>query len=546
MTETAAEYRKMFDRVTSIGSVVLISLVFCLTIWGIYYARQYGGIVTVDAFNQAQVAREFYFGHGLTTQVINPVGLLLGGPAERIPEIYLSPLPVIILARFMALIGLNDGALLGYSLFWAFLTGVTLFIFARIVFKGLVIAALTFILYMTNYGLLESAFSGQSFPLISLFLLLYFWLYYKWNRQSLIGSAFLGGLAGLLYLCEYDFLFLALPLVGFLVFDARSRRRSHALCFIGAFLLVSLPWLVRNLAVVGDPFFSLRRLDLKSYSLLFPGNRISRDFSALRLFAPFGIPLFWNKFIMFVRLMAPIWPAFSLSFLTPCFLAGLFFRFRDRALTRMARAAVALFFGQLILIAAGNGDFSRTLYFIPLLVIGGMAVFWELLLRLRLEKPVFLRILPAGFVLVNLLPGLISLAYGLPSPRYLPALFTSEEASQLGEDGPMERIQKLVRPDEVVASDIPWAVAWYANRRSVWIPWEIEQMREIKELVPRVRFLHLSPAIFKYPEIENVRQWQQIYRSGRVPDWLEVDRGLLLPGEHLIMGDIIFERLDLE
>ena len=67
MTETAAEYRKMFDRVTSIGSVVLISLVFCLTIWGIYYARQYGGIVTVDAFNQAQVAREFYFGHGMTT-----------------------------------------------------------------------------------------------------------------------------------------------------------------------------------------------------------------------------------------------------------------------------------------------------------------------------------------------------------------------------------------------------------------------------------------------------------------------------------------------
>jgi len=52
--------------------------------------------------------------------------------------------------------------------------------------------------------------------------------------------------------------------------------------------------------------------------------------------------------------------------------------------------------------------------------------------------------------------------------------------------------------------------------------------------------------IFKYPEIENVGAWRQIYRTGRVPDWLEVDRGLLLPGDHLIMGDIIFERLDLE
>ncbi len=546
MTETAAEYRKMFDRVTLVGSVVLVALLFGLFIWGVYYIRQYGGIVTVDALNQAQAAREFYFGNGMSTLVINPVGLLLGGPVERIPEVYLSPLPIIVLARFLAIIGLNDGALLGYSLFWSFVSGVALFIFARILFKDLVIAVLSFVLYMANLGLLESAFSGQSFPLVSFFLLLYFWLYYKWNRRSLIGSGFLGALAGLLYLSEFDFLFLALPLAAFVIFDARSRRRYHALCFIGVFLLVSLPWLIRNLAVAGDPFFSLRRLDFKSYSLLFPGNRISRDFSALRFSAPFGLAVFWKKFVMFVRLMAPIWPAFSLSFLTPFFLAGLFFRFRDRAWTRTGRAAAALFFGQLILIAAGNGDFSRVLYFIPLLVIGGMAVFRELLLRLRRENPVLLKILPAVFVVVNLLPGLISLAYGLPAPRYLPALFSDEEASQIRDDGPLQRLQRLVRPDEAVASDIPWAVAWYANRRTVWIPWEIEQMREIKELVPRVRFLHLSPVIFKYPEIENVGAWREIYRSGRVPEWLEVDRGLLLPGEHLIMGDIIFERLDLE
>jgi hypothetical protein len=31
-----------------------------------------------------------------------------------------------------------------------------------------------------------------------------------------------------------------------------------------------------------------------------------------------------------------------------------------------------------------------------------------------------------------------------------------------------------------------------------------------------------------------------------VPEWLKADRGILLPGDHLIMGDIIFERLDLE
>jgi len=71
-------------------------------------------------------------------------------------------------------------------------------------------------------------------------------------------------------------------------------------------------------------------------------------------------------------------------------------------------------------------------------------------------------------------------------------------------------------------------------------------MKILKEKFKNIRFLHLTPVLFKYPPAENVEAWQSIYRSGMVPEWLQLDRGLLLSGEELIMGDIIFERLDLE
>ena len=31
-------------------------------------------------------------------------------------------------------------------------------------------------------------------------------------------------------------------------------------------------------------------------------------------------------------------------------------------------------------------------------------------------------------------------------------------------------IHEWMQPNEVTASDMPWAIAWYADRRSIWLP----------------------------------------------------------------------------
>ena len=38
-----------------------------------------------------------------------------------------------------------------------------------------------------------------------------------------------------------------------------------------------------------------------------------------------------------------------------------------------------------------------------------------------------------------------------------------------------------MRPEEVTVSDMPWAVAWYANRRSLWLPETIRAFTDLND-----------------------------------------------------------------
>ena len=51
-------------------------------------------------------------------------------------------------------------------------------------------------------------------------------------------------------------------------------------------------------------------------------------------------------------------------------------------------------------------------------------------------------------------------------------------------------------PNEIVASDMPWAVAWYADRRSVWLPDTVERFNEFHDfgtLGGPVNGIYLTP-----------------------------------------------------
>jgi hypothetical protein len=53
-----------------------------------------------------------------------------------------------------------------------------------------------------------------------------------------------------------------------------------------------------------------------------------------------------------------------------------------------------------------------------------------------------------------------------------------------------------VEPREVIVSDIPWAVGWYADRRSLWVPMRISdfvRINDYKEAGGPLAGLYLTP-----------------------------------------------------
>jgi hypothetical protein len=58
-------------------------------------------------------------------------------------------------------------------------------------------------------------------------------------------------------------------------------------------------------------------------------------------------------------------------------------------------------------------------------------------------------------------------AYGIEWPPYLPPHISM--------------MREWFQPDEIIASDMPWAVAWYADRRSLWLPFDPQDLFDLSD-----------------------------------------------------------------
>ena len=46
----------------------------------------------------------------------------------------------------------------------------------------------------------------------------------------------------------------------------------------------------------------------------------------------------------------------------------------------------------------------------------------------------------------------------------------------------MQLFTSWTKPNEIIASDMPWAVAWYSDRKSLWLPAKLETLTEFYNL----------------------------------------------------------------
>jgi dolichyl-phosphate-mannose-protein mannosyltransferase len=291
----------------------------------------------------------------------------------------------------------------------------------------------------------------------------------KWGR---VGAWILAGFCGLMVgagsLTRYSFAWLILPVVIFLILFAGRQRALLVLITFCSFAAVLTPWIVRNYSVCGLPFGTA------SYALLentpvFPEHRLERslelDFVRLNL-----VSLVKGKLVSNSRsILQSDLPKVAGTWVSGFFLVGLLVGFKNPAVRRLRHFLVSCLVLMIIVQALGRTALSDDspeinsenllVLLAPLVIVYGTSLFFLLLEQVALPL-VQLRYAVIGlFGTVLCLPLLLMFLPPRNSPLAYPPYYPPA----------IQQISGWTRADELMMSDIPWAVAWYGQAQCVWL-----------------------------------------------------------------------------
>ncbi len=415
-----------------------------------------------DETEYADIGRRLGRGEGFTTGIIYPAELLRWGADRAHPSVVRPPLWPLELGMAFALAGPGDAVVHATTLF-AYLAVVGAATALATSLAGPWVGALAGLATAISPPVLYLAVLATPEPAFALWIGLTFLLLARAAHPVWIGLA-----CGLTYLTRYNGIAL-LPVAALLVLW-RNRRLAPALACATGFLLVALPWWVRNVLVAGNPFYSLYNLTpyvapgVISYTKMLI-HMLEPDFSSPAAINP------WVKARQVLPELLRFWPPASAN-LVACIgviLAGLR---RDR-----------LALGWLALAAATTASiafaFPRGRYFaplVPVMIALGAAGWMRYGGRLRLPALVLLLLAPA-------LPPLPPEASDLSVVRWF-------VAHAEGVRRPTEWAPCLSGRPLVIAEDAP-LVNWVSDTVAIWLPASEADLWRITERWP-VGFLQVT------------------------------------------------------
>jgi hypothetical protein len=324
-------------------------------------------------------------------------------------------------------------------------------------------------------------------------------------KRVLLLAAGAGLLIGIGALTRYGFGWMIVPALVFVLAFAGAQRVVLSLILFAAFAVVVVPWIVRNYDVSGTPFGTA------TYSVLYGAS----SFTEYRLERSLDPQLQLTVRPILVKLLVNMRQILQSGFfflgggwVTALFLVGLLVGFRSPAIRRMRYFLVACLLTLLVVQALARTHLSETspglnsenylVLTVPLIIMYAVAFFFTLLDQIQFPVRqwrffamgvfVALALLPMIFVLLP--PRTVPLVY----PPYLPPL--------------IQQTSSWLKPNELVMSDIPWAVAWYGDRQCVWLtlnalddpddPDDVDHVFTINDLQKPVSAVYLSPHAMEF------------------------------------------------
>jgi len=480
-------------------------LLACLTLASLYLLFEYQNLKEPAAMDLAQVARQLARGEGFTTQFIRPLSVQrLESRAEargdnledpgRLnsshPDLANPPLYPVLLAGWLRLFG-SDPTIQDPRRFAVHGPDRAVVIFNLGLFLALVLVTYGlacrwfdgFVGLLATVALIGSRFfweeagSGQPIILATLLTTLIGWGLVRYDELAreesassarLLGlAALLGGLTGLAALTCYGMILLVLPL-GLLLFPIWTGRRWTAwLAALAVLLMVVGPWYARNFHLSGHLFGTASSTLLAGF-LDFPGDTLDRSLASQA-----ALPTLTEGMAKFLsrsgQVLQQDFPTLGGSWVVAFFLVGLLFRFSAPAgnlLRGFSVVSLLVLFPLHAWVGPGAAEtsaFGGTAYLAtvaPLVIVLGAAFFVSMLDHVDWEMEGVRGLVVGLYVALCLAPVALMLLPPGRNPRTFPPYHPPL----------IHALGVWTEPQELVMSDMPWAVAWYADRKAIWLP----------------------------------------------------------------------------
>ncbi|HXT39806.1 MAG TPA: glycosyltransferase family 39 protein, partial [Candidatus Angelobacter sp.] len=485
------------------------AILVLLALATIYDVREYRNFSTTEAMDTAQLARNIAEGRGYTTLFVRPLSISLvesrqmqlgrrtndfallksGHPDLANPPLYpliLAGLMKVLpfdyqitdrdVARGLMLFRYQPEELISFFNEALFLVVIFLvFRLARRLFDTSV-AWISAVMIAGSDLFWRFSVSGLSTVLLMVIFLSVVWCLVfmeEASRNSQRGGAWfaaialvVGGLLGLGALTRYSFGWLILPVLAFVALYLSRRRVVLCLVVFAAFVAVLAPWLARNHAWSGTLFGTAGYAAVEG-TAAFPSDQLERS-----LKPDFGIVAFNDFFrklaVNTSGILQDELPKLGGNWISAFFLVGLLVPFVSKALGRvriflvlsLVVVTVAQAMGKTHLSEASSEINSENLLVLlaPLVFIYGAGMYSMLLDQLNLPFPQLRHVVTGVVVVLVSSPLILTL---LP-PREFPLAFPPYSPPWIQQFG------RWMEEKELVMSDMPWAMAWYGRRQSVW------------------------------------------------------------------------------
>jgi hypothetical protein len=533
----------------------------------VYNLFEFRNLATQEGMDLAQLARNIARGNGYSTQFVRPLSLALVEQRERTrgqrtndlarvkeahPDLAHPPVYPLLLAGAMKILPFE------YSIpdprsFWrhqpdlliALLNQALLFVLMGLVY-GLAkrlfdasVAAASAVLLAGTELLWRFSISGlPTILLMILFVLLVGCLAameraardggrgrWWWASRALAA----GLLVGVGTLTSYAFGWLLLPVLVFVVVWFPGRRLVLSAVVLLTFAAVVGPWVARNQAVSG------RWFGTAGYALVqglpdLEGERTERSLHVPSIDNPLrGMT---RKLVVNAeKVVQQDLPRLGGSWLTAFFLVGLMLPFLDAGRSRVrwfVVSALAVLVPVQVLgrtylsedVAHVNSE-NVLVWVTPLVLVYGVVMFFTLADRLPLGLFRARQTIVVLFVLAMSLPLILALLPPRKDARVHPPYYPPF----------IQQFCRWMDPTELIMADLPWAVAWYGDRQSVWLTWWLrddragEDFYAVNDLRKPVRALYLTHRTL------DQRFFSELQPSGQSGKWGSLVLGGLVVGK---------------